>query len=80
MRLVYVVAEGELDVLAAGEELVFQRTITPAAASVFSVNGNEVSADQYVKGLLEIGIDIKAKNFLVFQSEVDTVARKTPKQ
>ena len=80
VSLIYVVALNEVEGLDAGDELIFSRTITPAHASVYSVNGNDVSADQYVKGLLEIGIDIKAKNFLVFQSEVDSVARKKPKE
>ena len=79
VSLVYVVAEGEVEELAGGDELVFSRAVTPAGASAYAVNGNDVTADQYIKGLLEIGIDIKAKNFLVFQSEVDAVARKGPK-
>ena len=50
VSLVYVVAEGEVDILQAGEELIFKRTIVPSGSSVFSVNGNEVSQDQYIKG------------------------------
>jgi structural maintenance of chromosome 1 len=77
--LVYIVAEGEVEGLDDGEELLFERAIMPAGGSVYSVNGNKVSEDQYHKGLLEIGVDIKAKNFLVFQGDVEAVAKKKPR-
>jgi structural maintenance of chromosome 1 len=77
--LVYEVAEGEVTGLDAGEELQFQRTATVAGTSAYSVNGNAVSAEDYSKGLLEIGIDMRSKNFLVFQGDVDALAKKPPK-
>lgn len=83
VRLVYVVAEGEVDGLSGGEELTFERTVhltsLTTATSECSVNGNVVSYDQYIRGLLEINIDVKAKNFLVFQGEISSLSRSNPK-
>ena len=50
-----------------GREIVFTRAITPAGASEYRVNGSSVSWDDYCSRLKQLGILVKARNFLVFQ-------------
>jgi len=68
-----------VDGLDEGEELVFERSIVASGTTEYTINSNKVSAEQYTKGLKELGIDIKARNFLVFQGDVDAVAKKNPR-
>ena len=53
--------------------------MTASGSSVFRVGGHEVSADDYAKSLLEIRVDVKSRNFLVFQGDVSNLADKDPK-
>jgi structural maintenance of chromosome 1 len=77
--MVYVVSRGEVEGLEDGDELLFERSILAGGTTEYTINSNKVMADQYSKGLKELGIDIKARNFLVFQGDVDAVAKKGPK-
>lgn len=58
----------------------FQRRITPTGVSVFSIDNKTTSYDEYVKKLSKYNIRIKARNFLVFQGDVEEVAQKDPKE
>jgi len=64
------------------DELVEQqwkRTITPTGGSEYRINNRSVSANQYNTALEEENILIKAKNFLVFQGDVEAIASQQPK-
>lgn len=61
-------------------ELLFRREITPAGSSEYSINGKVVSWDAYDARLQKFGILVKARNFLVFQGDVESIASKSPKE
>uniref|UniRef100_A0A7E4V931 Structural maintenance of chromosomes protein n=1 Tax=Panagrellus redivivus TaxID=6233 RepID=A0A7E4V931_PANRE len=60
-------------------ERVFTRTVT-SGGSEYRVDGSTVTPAQYHEYLEEINIFIKAKNFLVYQGAVESIAMKTPKE
>ncbi|KAH9644947.1 hypothetical protein HF086_010155 [Spodoptera exigua] len=45
-----------------------------------SINKPSVSTSQYLGELEKLGINVKAKNFLVFQGAVESIAMKNPKE
>lgn len=53
--------------LSSGGEIHFTRTITSAGGSEYRIDGRVVNWDQYNEKLRELGILVKARNFLVFQ-------------
>ncbi|EAA07609.3 structural maintenance of chromosomes protein 1A [Anopheles arabiensis] len=65
-------AEGEV-------EKTFQRSVINAS-SEYRINGSVVSPQHYLAELEKIGINVKAKNFLVFQGAVETIAIKNAKE
>ncbi|XP_027365094.1 structural maintenance of chromosomes protein 1 isoform X2 [Abrus precatorius] len=66
--------------LANSTEIQFTRTITSAGASEYRVDGNVVNWDAYNARLKSLGILVKARNFLVFQGDVESIASKNPKE
>nr|CAB3483220.1 unnamed protein product [Digitaria exilis] len=62
------------------EELHFTRTITGAGGSEYRVDGRVVNWDDYNAKLISLGILVKARNFLVFQGDVESIASKNPKE
>jgi structural maintenance of chromosome 1 len=63
----------------AGEEQKWKRTITSAGQSEYRINNRVVTAKQYNDALEAEAILIKARNFLVFQGDVEAVASQSPK-
>ncbi|KXL43517.1 hypothetical protein M433DRAFT_5544 [Acidomyces richmondensis BFW] len=63
----------------AGEEQRWKRSITSAGQSEFRINNRIVSAKQYNEALEAENILIKARNFLVFQGDVESIANQNPK-
>ncbi|QIW97224.1 hypothetical protein AMS68_002742 [Peltaster fructicola] len=63
----------------AGEELRWKRTITAGGQSEYRINDRPVTAKQYNDALEAENILIKARNFLVFQGDVEAVASQQPK-
>ncbi|EDW43426.1 GM26555 [Drosophila sechellia] len=57
----------------------FQRAVI-GGSSEYRINGESVSSSTYLNKLEKIGINVKAKNFLVFQGAVENIAMKTPKE
>ncbi|XP_016952751.1 structural maintenance of chromosomes protein 1A [Drosophila biarmipes] len=57
----------------------FQRAVI-SGSSEYRINGESVSSSTYLNKLEKIGINAKAKNFLVFQGAVENIAMKTPKE
>merc|ERR1712025_1530615 len=61
------------------EEKTFTRSIIGSSAE-HRINGDVVSASHYLKELEQLGINVNAKNFLVFQGAVENIAMKNPKE
>ncbi|WVQ78324.1 hypothetical protein IAT38_000409 [Cryptococcus sp. DSM 104549] len=62
-----------------GEEWTFRRSISMAGASSYFLNGRSVAWKEYNGQLAEFNILVKAKNFLVFQGDVEGVASQDSK-
>ncbi|KAK2788097.1 Structural maintenance of chromosomes protein 1 [Onygenales sp. PD_12] len=63
----------------AGEEQQWKRSITSQGVSEYRINNRIVTAQQYNEALEEENILIKARNFLVFQGDVESIASQSPK-
>ncbi|KAF5741846.1 hypothetical protein HS088_TW10G00852 [Tripterygium wilfordii] len=65
---------------AVGSEIQFTRTITSSGGSEYRVDAKVVNWDEYCGRLRTLGILVKARNFLVFQGDVESIASKNPKE
>ncbi|TBU39664.1 condensin complex subunit SMC1 [Dichomitus squalens] len=65
---------------AAKKEWRFQRTISTTGASEYKLNSKTVTYSAYNAALIQHNILVKAKNFLVFQGDVEAVASQSPKE
>ncbi|KAH3360476.1 hypothetical protein KXV52_005165 [Aspergillus fumigatus] len=63
----------------AGEEQQWRRSITSSGVSEYRINNRIVTAQQYNEALEAENILIKARNFLVFQGDVEAIASQSPK-
>ncbi|KAL8812311.1 MAG: hypothetical protein Q9223_000108 [Gallowayella weberi] len=63
----------------AGDEQFWRRTITNQGVSEYRINDRVVTAQQYNEVLEAENILIKARNFLVFQGDVEAIASQSPK-
>ena len=63
-----------------GSPLSFRRSINTSGNTTYFFQNNRVSFETYNKRLLAIGLNIKARNFLVFQGDVESIAERTPKE
>ncbi|VDB88229.1 unnamed protein product [Peniophora sp. CBMAI 1063] len=62
------------------KQYVFRRTIyTDGGKSEYQINRKTVSLNEYTNALRAHNILVKAKNFLVFQGDVEAVASQSPK-
>jgi structural maintenance of chromosome 1 len=75
-RTAWVMAVYEDD---AGEEQQWRRSITSQGVSEYRINNRTVTAQQYNEALEAENILIKARNFLVFQGDVEAIASQSPK-
>ncbi|RZC33774.1 structural maintenance of chromosomes protein 1A [Asbolus verrucosus] len=62
-----------------GKEISFQRSVQ-GSSSEYRINGSVVSNNEYLAELEKLRINVKGKNFLVFQGAVESVAMKNPKE
>ncbi|XP_041035529.1 structural maintenance of chromosomes protein 1A [Carcharodon carcharias] len=62
-----------------GDDKVFTRVIV-GASSEYRINNKVVPLQDYSEQLEKLGILIKARNFLVFQGAVESIAMKNPKE
>lgn len=63
----------------AGDEQQWKRTITNQGVSEYRINNRVVTAVQFNDALEAENILIKARNFLVFQGDVEAIASQSPK-
>lgn len=68
----------ESDSLTSDTTIRFSRTINPSGQGSYLVNDKTVSFPEYCRRLESIGVLVQARNFLVFQGDVETLARKSP--
>ena len=61
------------------DEIVFSRSVNSTGASEYKVNGDVVPFSEYNDILESENVLIKARNFLVFQGDVEDIASKSPK-
>lgn len=62
-----------------GSEIKFTRSINHSGQSEYRFNDRTVQYSQYNAALEKENILVKAKNFLVFQGDVESVASQNPK-
>ncbi|KAL6868090.1 hypothetical protein ACP4OV_014935 [Aristida adscensionis] len=63
-----------------GELIRFTRTITGAGAGEYCVDGRVVAWEDYDARLRSLGILVRARNFLVFQGDVESIVTKSPRE
>jgi len=63
----------------AGDRQYWKRTITNQGVSEYRINDRVVTAAQYNEALEAENILIKARNFLVFQGDVEAIASQSPR-
>ncbi|KAG7662663.1 SMC1 [[Candida] subhashii] len=63
-----------------GEILKLKRSITASGHSDYQINGRSVTVLNYTMVLKQENILIKARNFLVFQGDVEQIASQSPKE
>ena len=88
MSLTYVVSESEETKgwakkmnVRAGSELIFRRAINRNGASTnYYFQNRRVKFETYSDRLSDLGLNLKAKNFLVFQGDVESIAERSPKE
>lgn len=61
------------------KEISFQRSVQ-GSSSEYKINGSIVTLNDYLGELERLKINVKAKNFLVFQGAVESIAMKNPKE
>ena len=76
---VYVDSDGVEEEKGAKKEIVYTRKIV-GSGTEYKINNVVVTNKEYQQALRDIGILIKAKNFLVFQGAVESIAMKTSKE
>ncbi|TPX51585.1 hypothetical protein SeMB42_g00124 [Synchytrium endobioticum] len=62
-----------------GREIRFTRTVTAAGSSEYKINKKTVTFSKYNDALKDENILVKARNFLVFQGDVEAIAAQSPK-
>ena len=62
------------------QEIRFCRKISAAGVGSYHVDDEQVSFQDYCKHLESISVLVQARNFLVFQGDVETLARKSPSE
>lgn len=62
------------------KEFKYKRSINASGTSKYSLNGKTVTHTTYNQSLEKHNILVKAKNFLVFQGDVEAIAQQNPKE
>ncbi len=62
-----------------GKEIKFSRTVI-GSSSEYRIDGRLTNATDYQNELEKLGIYLKAKNFLVYQGQVESIAIKNAKE
>ena len=76
VKLIYEPSDKELETLE--ESICFSRSITLSGVTNYQINNVDVTFENYEKTLNSIGVLVKARNFLVFQGDIESIAQKSP--
>jgi structural maintenance of chromosome 1 len=77
VRLIYQTSNGELS-NKPKHDILFSRSISNSGVTNYQVDGKDVTFENYEKTLSSIGVLVQARNFLVFQGDIESVAQKSP--
>ncbi|KAF9762020.1 Structural maintenance of chromosomes protein 1A [Nosema granulosis] len=58
----------------------FRRHVVSSGRSTYFLDSKLVSFEEYTKELSKLGLDLKLRNFMVFQGDIHEMANKTPKE
>ncbi len=78
VKLVYCVSKNEVEDRQEGSQIEFLRSINASGVGDYYIDNKKVTFVVYESLLQQIGVLVKARNFLVFQGDVETVASKSP--
>lgn len=78
VKLIYECSLDEIENHEVGTQISFSRGISSAGVSSYRLNDKEITYEKYEQTLQSIGVLVKARNFLVFQGDVEAVASKSP--
>ena len=78
VKLVYETSESEISGYKKGQLINFSRVVSSTGVSSYKLDDKEVTYEVYESLLQKIGVLVKARNFLVFQGDVESVASKSP--
>lgn len=78
VTLVYKVSSNELEDFNGRQEIIFSRSISQIGISTYKLDRKDVTYELYDEALQKLGLLVKARNFLVFQGDVESVASKSP--
>ncbi|KAI9914960.1 hypothetical protein PsorP6_007000 [Peronosclerospora sorghi] len=59
-------------------EVKFTRLLSEKGVGSYRIDGQDVTSESYQQQLKQVGILVKARNFLVFQGDVESIASKSP--
>lgn len=76
VKLTYEPSDKELEIL--DEAVCFSRSITLSGVTNYQINNKDVTFEVYEKTLNSIGVLVQARNFLVFQGDIESIAQKSP--
>ena len=78
VKLIYELSSDEIAGKKDGDRMHFSRTISSTGVSTYKLDDKETTFAAYEATLQKIGVLVKARNFLVFQGDVESVASKSP--
>lgn len=78
VSLIYRVTDDQLEGFQENDEIVFSRYITSRGTSHYRYNNKDISQEDYIKKLESINILVRAKNFLIFQGEIQNISNQSP--
>lgn len=61
-------------------EILFSRVIEASGTTHYEIDNQRLTSEEYNERLKSYGILVKARNFLVYQGDIEAVAQKTPKE
>lgn len=78
VKLIYEASAGEISSDSKGCEMSFSRSISSSGVTSYQIDNKDVTYEVYEKTLSNIGVLVKARNFLVFQGDIESIAQKSP--
>ncbi|KAK8812350.1 hypothetical protein WA158_007584 [Blastocystis sp. Blastoise] len=80
VSLVYVVENDQLDGYENGDEIWFSRSVMHSGSSVYKIDDETKTQEEYQKMLESINILLKARNFMIFQGDIQNISNMSPEE